>query len=88
MERSQLINKWFNELNMSIQTESVKERFRLMIECLDDIELMRPFFVIENEHDKAKKGTRAIAKRYNVSRTIVQHQIKRSKLYASQKIVE
>lgn len=75
MDRSQLINKWFNELNMSIQTDAIKEKFCAMISCLSDTELARPFFVMEN----TKKGTPAIASRYKVGRAVVRHQIKVAK---------
>lgn len=58
---------------MSIQNDKVKERFSEMLDTLSDIELARPFFVIEKQNGRSISE---ICVRYNKTRAVVKHQIK------------
>lgn len=72
MERSQLINKWFNELNMSIQTEEVKERFRIMTDTLDNTELAKPLMMLER---KRGSSIHILSVRYKMTKRIIQYHL-------------
>lgn len=61
-----------NEANMGIQSESVKDNFRSMIECLNDSELMRPFII----RDRKSMSLTAISIKYSVSKQNVRTQLK------------
>lgn len=70
MDRSRLINKWLGEANISIQTKEVKSNFINMLDCLSDIELMKPFIFRDK---KAGMSYKAISIKYSISIKTVRH---------------
>ena len=64
IERQRLINKWMNEANMQIQSESVKDNFKSMLECFTDMELVRPFII----RDRKVNSYSELSIKYGVKR--------------------